>query len=122
MGPPEGKFVPDKTRVLPSRFIKELGVRSFTNVSLPTKEEKMNQLVPTSTFTPEYAGLPSEIAGKIVQMVKHRQACDMEDLLEACSTYTWNQVFLEVDRLSRTGELRLFSNRAGKYTVTLPAA
>ena len=122
MGPPEGKFVPDKTRVLPSRFIKELGVGSFTNVSLPTKEEKMNQLVPTSTFTPEYAGLPSEIAGKIVQMVKHRQACDMEDLLEACSTYTWNQVFLEVDRLSRTGELRLFSNRAGKYTVTLPAA
>ncbi|MDF2755246.1 MAG: hypothetical protein K0S94_831 [Nitrospira sp.] len=111
-----------KTRVLPSRFIKELGVRSFTNVSLPTKEEKMNQLVPTSTFTAEYAGLPSEIAGKIVQMVKHRQACDMEDLLEACSSYTWNQVFLEVDRLSRTGELRLFSNRAGKYTVTLPAA
>ena len=44
----------------------------------------MNQLATTSTFTAEYAGLPSEIAGKIVQMVKHRQACDMEDLLEAC--------------------------------------
>jgi hypothetical protein len=75
-----------------------------------------------SFFTPDYAVAPSDITGKIVQMVKHRQACDMEDLLEACSSYTWNQVFLEVDRLSRTGELCLFSKRAGKYTVTLPAA
>ena len=75
-----------------------------------------------SSFTSGYAGMPSDITGKIVQMVKHRQACDMEDLLEACDSYTWNQVFLEVDRLSRTGELRLFSKRAGKYTVTLPAA
>ena len=84
----------------------------------------MNRLptASSSSFTPNYAGMSSDITGKIVQMVKHRQACDMEDLLEACPSYTWNQVFLEVDRLSRTGELRLFSNRAGKYTVTLPAA
>ena len=76
----------------------------------------------SSSFPPEYASMPPDITGKIVQMVKRRQACDMEDLLEACSSYTWNQVFLEVDRLSRTGELRLFSKRAGVYTVTLPAA
>ena len=80
--------------------------------------------VPTasSSFTPIYAGIPADITGQIVQMVKHRQACDMEDLVDACPSYTWNQVFLEVDRLSRTGELRLFSRHAGKYTVTLPAA
>lgn len=85
----------------------------------------MLKQVETSTapsFAPEYTGVPSDITGKIFQMVKHRQACDMEDLVNECSTYTWNQVFLEVDRLSRTGELRLLSNRAGKYTVTLPAA
>ena len=82
---------------------------------------KQMQTAPSS-FPPEYAGMPHDITGKIVQMVKRRQACDMEDLLEACSSYTWNQVFLEVDRLSRTGELRLFSKRAGVYTVTLPAA
>jgi len=77
---------------------------------------------PSSSFTPNYPHMPDDITGKIFQMVKRRQACDMEDLLEACSSYTWNQVFLEVDRLSRTGELRLFSKSAGKYTVTLPAA
>jgi hypothetical protein len=83
---------------------------------------KLTSTAPSS-FPPEYVGMPPEdITGKIVQMVKRTQACDMEDLLEACSSYTWNQVFLEVDRLSRTGELRLFSKRAGVYTVTLPAA
>jgi hypothetical protein len=83
----------------------------------------MKEMSPApSSFTSNYTGVPSDITVKIVQLVKHRQACDMEDLLEACSSYTWNQVFLEVDRLSRTGELRLFSKRAGKYTVTLPAA
>jgi hypothetical protein len=82
----------------------------------------MNQMAPAPAFTPEHAGMTSDITGKIFQMVKRKQVCDMEDLLEACPTYTWNQVFLEVDRLSRTGELRLFSKRAGKYTVTLPAA
>lgn len=79
-------------------------------------------LTAPSSLKLEFTGLPSDITGKIFQMVKHRQACDIEDLVEACSSYTWNQVFLEVDRLSRTGELRLLSNRAGVYTVTLPAA
>ena len=79
-------------------------------------------LAASSSLKMEFAGMPSDITGKIFQMVKHRQPCDMEDLVEACSTYTWNQVFLEVDRLSRTGELRLLSKRAGVYTVTLPAA
>jgi hypothetical protein len=86
-------------------------------------EEDMKHVsTAASSFTSNYAPMPSDITGQIVQMVKHRQACDMEDLVDACPSYTWNQVFLEVDRLSRTGELRLFSKRAGKYTVTLPAA
>jgi len=111
-----------KTREPPSVFAVAFAVASSWLNPLG-EEENMNRL-PTvsSSFTPNYAGMSSDITGKIVQMVKHRQACDMEDLLEACSSYTWNQVFLEVDRLSRTGELRLFSKRAGKYTVTLPAA
>jgi hypothetical protein len=71
---------------------------------------------------PPGVGWQSDITDQIFQMVKRRQVCEMEDLVKACSSYTWNQVFLEVDRLSRTGELRLLSNRAGVYTITLPAA
>ena len=33
----------------------------------------------SSSFPPEYASMPPDITGKIVQMVKRRQACDMED-------------------------------------------
>jgi hypothetical protein len=82
----------------------------------------MKEFATAPSSLPSNAGWQSEITGQIVQMVKRRRACDMEDLVKACSSYTWNQVFLEVDRLSRTGELRLLSKRAGVYTVTLPAA
>jgi hypothetical protein len=76
----------------------------------------------SSSLSPGYHGFPSDITGRIFETVKRRQVCEMEDLVEACSSYTWNQVFLEVDRLSRTGELRLLPKRAGVYAVTLPAA
>lgn len=82
----------------------------------------MKEFATAPSSLPSKPAWKSDITGQIFQMVKWRQACDMEDLVEACSSYTWNQVFLEVDRLSRTGELRLLSKRAGVYTVTLPAA
>lgn len=82
----------------------------------------MKQFETAPSSLPSNTDRQLDITGKIFQMVKRRQACDMEDLVQACSSYTWNQVFLEVDRLSRTGELRLLSKRAGVYTVTLPAA
>jgi hypothetical protein len=82
----------------------------------------MKQVTTTSSSLASKAGWQPDITNEIFQMVKRRQACDMEDLVKACSAYTWNQVFLEVDRMSRTGELRLLSKQAGVYTVTLPAA
>jgi hypothetical protein len=75
-----------------------------------------------SSLPSEYTTFQSDIAGRILELLRRRQVCDMEELLEACSSFTWNQVFLEVDRLSRTGELRLLHKRAGVYSVTLPAA
>ncbi|SLM47310.1 protein of unknown function [Nitrospira japonica] len=66
--------------------------------------------------------LKSDITDRIFETVRRTQVCEMEDLVQACSSYTWNQVFLEVDRLSRTGELRLLPKQGGIYAVTLPAA
>lgn len=37
-----------------------------------------------------------------------------------CLEFTWNQVFLEVDRLSRAGHLRLALIGPGRYAVELP--
>jgi hypothetical protein len=44
--------------------------------------------------------------------------CLLEDLLRECPDLTWNQIFLELDRLSRTGEVRLRLRGAGQYVVT----
>jgi len=43
---------------------------------------------------------------------------DMEDLLSECRNLTWNQVFVELDRLSRAGRIILKQQGRGHYTVT----
>ncbi len=57
----------------------------------------------------------------ILDLLQQNPVFELEDLVRVCSSYTWNQVFLEVDRLSRTGELQLVYKRPGVYAVTLPA-
>lgn len=73
-----------------------------------------------SSLSSGYPEFRAEITARILDAVKRTQVCEIEELVQACSTYTWNQVFLEVDRLSRCGELRLLPKRAGVYAVTLP--
>jgi hypothetical protein len=48
--------------------------------------------------------------------------CDLDELILECTSYSWTEVFLEVDQLSRNGQLRLLCKKAGEYTVTLPPA
>ena len=62
----------------------------------------------------------SDLRVQILNAFKMKEAYDLQELGRACSLYTWNQVLLEVHRLSRKGELRLVSRRRGLYTVTLP--
>jgi hypothetical protein len=59
---------------------------------------------------------------QVLRILKRKKTCDLDELLQECTSYTWTQVFLEVDRMSRTGELRLVSKKAGEYSVTLPRA
>ena len=67
------------------------------------------------------ASSSSDITTLILEAVKSKRVCELEDLVQVCSSCTWNQIFLEVDRLSRTGELRLIPKRAGVYAVSIPA-
>ena len=64
----------------------------------------------------------SELGYLILEAIERERDYDydLEELLHALTGYTWNQVFLEVDRMSRTGELRLFYRGPGMYTVCLP--
>lgn len=61
------------------------------------------------------------VADRILKAVRRAPGCQLDDVERSCPDLTWNQVFLEVDRLSRSGQVRVHSNGAGTYTLTLPA-
>jgi hypothetical protein len=44
-------------------------------------------------------------------------ACPVEGIMELCPGLTWNQVFLAIDYLSRTGHVRVMMDMDGSYTV-----
>ena len=46
----------------------------------------------------------------------------MEELVEKCAPYTWNAVFVEVDRLTRSGQIRLLYKEKGVYAFSLICA
>ena len=59
---------------------------------------------------------------RIFRIVRKNKMCDLDELILECTSFSWTDVFLEVDQLSRRGELRLLSKKPGEYTVTLPRA
>ncbi len=50
---------------------------------------------------------------RILDVVQHTANCPLDALVEQCPGFTWNQIFLEVDRMSRLGQLQLMDNRSG---------
>ncbi len=44
-------------------------------------------------------------------------ACPLEEVMELCPELTWNQVFLAIDYLSRTGQIRVTMDVGRTYTV-----
>jgi hypothetical protein len=47
------------------------------------------------------------IADRIIEVVSQSRHCLLEELILACPSLIWNQVFIDVDRLSRHGTLIL---------------
>ncbi len=64
----------------------------------------------------------TDLTRHLLRFVRRKKQCGMEQLLHGCKSYTWKQVFLEIDRLARTGELRLDYKKDGDYAVSLPRA
>ena len=65
-------------------------------------------------------GEPATVASKILQLVRAHPGCGLDDLVERLSDMQWSDVFMEVDRLSRMGELRITKPNSG-FLVTLHA-
>lgn len=59
---------------------------------------------------------------RVLRVVHRKKTCDTEVLLKACGSYPWNEVFLEIDQLTRSGQLCLFYKQDGNFLVRLPPA
>jgi len=60
------------------------------------------------------------VEDQVVDIVRRAHVCDLEEVMRQCANLTWNQVFFAVDRLSRSGEIRLVPRGRGMYTVAFP--
>lgn len=55
----------------------------------------------------------------IMETLRKEMRCELDALVDACPQYSWNQIFLEVDRLSRNGDIQLIPWERGHYRVSL---
>ena len=60
------------------------------------------------------------VTDRILDAVHGAPGCQLDELVLSVPDLTWNQVFLEVDRLSRTGQVRMTAMGKGMYTIWLP--
>jgi len=56
---------------------------------------------------------PSTIGDQILEAVRANPDCTLDQLIFKVSGASWSEVFLEVDRMSRSGQLRLTKSSSG---------
>ena len=47
------------------------------------------------------------VANQILEIVKAHPGCGLDELTSFLPDFTWSEIFVEVDRMSRSGQLRL---------------
>jgi hypothetical protein len=60
------------------------------------------------------------VTDRILSQVQRMHECDLDMLTKSLSDLSWGQVFLEVDRLCRNGEVLVTRVSAGRYLIQLP--
>lgn len=60
------------------------------------------------------------VTDRFLGVVQHAHGCDLDSLATSLHDLSWSQVFLEVDRLSRRGEVRVTFGTEGRYMTRLP--
>jgi hypothetical protein len=76
---------------------------------------KMHNLA--SILQPE-EGEMSQVTDQIMHVIIRKPGCILEELVFECPGLTWNQIFCELDRMSRTGQIRLTAKGLGVYALT----
>ena len=55
---------------------------------------------------------------QVMEVIIRSPGCSLEEIVLECSGLTWNQVFTELDRMSRAGQIRFTVKGAGLCGVT----
>jgi hypothetical protein len=66
-----------------------------------------------------FVAQPEDVESAILETLERRGSCSLEELCQALSDYSWNQVFATVDRLSRNGRLLLCRPSRFDYQVSI---
>ena len=60
------------------------------------------------------------VTDRILGTVRRMHGCDLDTLTNSLTDLSWGQVFLEVDRLSRDGQVLVTLGTGGRYLIRLP--
>lgn len=60
------------------------------------------------------------ITDQIFEAVRNGEGEDLDTLISHLPDVTWNQVFSEIDRLSRTGQILVMCKPGGRYSLQVP--
>ncbi|HEV8326113.1 MAG TPA: hypothetical protein VGQ08_01410 [Nitrospiraceae bacterium] len=60
------------------------------------------------------------VTDRILGQVQRTHGCDLDTLTNSLSDLSWSQVFLEVDRLSRQGQVLVTLDTGGRYMIRMP--
>jgi hypothetical protein len=60
------------------------------------------------------------VTDRILGTVQRTHGCDLDTLTNSLSDLSWGQVFLEVDRLSRKGQVLVTLDTGGRYMIRMP--
>jgi hypothetical protein len=63
---------------------------------------------------------PTPVTDRILGAVQRTHGCDLDMLTKSLSDLSWSQVFLEIDRLSRQGQVQVTLDTGGRYMIRLP--
>ena len=62
----------------------------------------------------------TSVTGRILGAAQCTHGCDLDTLTKSLSDLSWSQIFLEVDRLSRQGQVRVTLDTGSRYMIRLP--
>ena len=60
------------------------------------------------------------VTDRILGTVQRMHGCDLDTLTNSLTDLSWGQVFLEVDRLSRDGQVLVTLGTGGRYMIRMP--